>query len=188
MPSSAAFSRGRGILVKTAGPPLALASSVSREIWSVNRAVAVAEVGAVSDYLKRFAYSEPRLGLYVFGAFAGIGLVLVILGVYGLVAYTVARQTREIGIRIAIGASRHDVLRMTMGMGIRWIGVGVSTGLLASFVATRVIASQLWNTSPTDPLTLITVVAIVAVSGLAASYFPARRATRVDPMIVLRYE
>ena len=188
VPSSAAFSRGRGILVKTAGPPLALASSVSREIWSVNRAVAVAEVGAVSDYLKRFAYSEPRLGLYVFGAFAGIGLVLVILGVYGLVAYTVARQTREIGIRIAIGASRHDVLRMTMGMGIRWIGVGVSTGLLASFVATRVIASQLWNTSPTDPLTLITVVAIVAVSGLAASYFPARRATRVDPMIVLRYE
>ena len=72
--------------------------------------------------------------------------MLVILGVYGLIAYTVARQTREIGIRIAIGASRRDVLRMTMGMG-RWIGLGVSTGLLASFVATRVIASQLWETS-----------------------------------------
>jgi ABC-type antimicrobial peptide transport system permease subunit len=117
-----------------------------------------------------------------------IGLVLVILGVYSLIAYTVARQTREIGIRMAIGASRQDVLRMTVGLGIRWIGVGVVAGLLASLAATRVLASQLWEVSPTDPLTLASVITIIAVSGFSACFIPALRATRVDPLVVLRYE
>ena len=115
----------RGIVVKTVPPPLTLVSSVKHEIWSVDRSVAISNADAITDYLKRFAYAEPRLGLFVFGAFASIGLVLVILGVYSLIAYTVARQTREIGIRMAVGASRADVLRMTVGMGIRWIGGGV---------------------------------------------------------------
>jgi predicted permease len=188
LPYSASSTRGRGILVKTAGPPLALLSSVKREIWSIDRGVAISDAGAVTDYLRRFAYAEPRLGLFVFGAFAGIGLVLVILGVYSLIAYTVARQTREIGIRIAIGASRLQVLRMTLGMGVRWIGFGVAAGLLASLAASRVLTSQLWDVSPSDPLTLAAVVTVVVVSGFAASYVPAVRATRVDPMVALRYE
>ena len=105
-----------------------------------------------------------------------------------LIAYTIARQTREIGIRLAVGASRYDVLRMTVGMGIRWIGVGVCAGLLASLAATRVLGSQLWEVSPTDPLTLTTVIAVIAIAGFVASYLPALRATRVDPLIVLRAE
>jgi putative ABC transport system permease protein len=162
--------------------------SLKREIWSVDRSVAISDAETISTILKLSAYAEPRLGLFVFGAFAGIGLVLVVLGVYSLVAYTVARQMREIGIRMAIGASRSDVLRMTVGLGIRWMGMGVLAGLLASFAVTRVLASQLFEVSPTDPLTLVSVVAVVAIAGFSASYFPALRATRVDPMIVLRYE
>ena len=109
-----------------------------------------------------------------------IGLVLVVLGVYSLIAYTVSRQTREIGIRIAIGAGRTDVLRMTIGMGIRWLATGVAIGMAASYATTRLLASQLFEVSPTDPLTFGAVLAVLAAAGLAASYIPARRATNVD--------
>jgi putative ABC transport system permease protein len=122
------------------------------------------------------------------GIFAGVGLVLVALGVYSVTAYTVSRQTHEIGIRMALGAGRANVLRMVMWMGLQLVGLGVGLGLLASLGATRVIASQLWDVSPHDPLTLGAVAAVLIVVGCAACYFPARRATRVDPMVALRYE
>jgi putative ABC transport system permease protein len=188
LPSSAAPTMSRGLVMRTAGPPMLMVPSVKREIWSVDRGVAISDAEAVTEYLKRFTYAEPRLGVFVFGAFAAIGMVLVVIGVYSLIAYTVARQMREIGIRMAIGASRSDVLRMTVGLGIRWMGIGVLVGLLASLAVTRVLASQLFDVSPTDPLTLACVIAVVAISGFSASYFPALRATRVDPMVMLRYE
>jgi len=188
VPSSSVPLGMRGIVVRTRVPPGTVASAVKQEIWAVNRGVAIAEEGTLTDYLARYVYAEPRLGLFVFGAFAWIGLVLVIVGVYGLIAYTVARQTREIGIRIAIGASRRNILRMTLGLTVRWIAVGVAIGLGVSFAATRVLASQLRDVSPTDPLTIGAVVAVVVVAGLTAGLVPALRATRVDPMIVLRYE
>jgi putative ABC transport system permease protein len=188
IPSSSFTAPIRGLLIRTAVPPLTLVSAVKQEVWGVNRSVAIAEAGELTDYLARFSYAEPRLGLFVFGAFAWIGLVLVVVGVYGLIAYTVARQTREIGIRIAIGASRQNILRMTIGLAVRWIALGVAIGLGVSLAATRVLANQLRDVSPTDPLTIGAVVALVVVSGLTAGLFPALRATRVDPMVVLRYE
>jgi putative ABC transport system permease protein len=100
----------------------------------------------------------------------------------------VARQTREIGIRLAIGASRRDVFQLTFGLGLRWLALGVAIGLAGSLAATRVLRQQLWEVSPTDPLTFAAVVAILGATGLAASYLPARRATRVDPLVVLRSE
>ena len=124
----------------------------------------------------------------MFSAFAGIGLVLVVIGVYSLIAYTVSRQTREIGIRIAIGANRADVLRMTIGLGVRWLVLGTLLGLAASFAATRLLASELYEVSPSDPLTFAFVVAVIAVAGFCASYFPALRADARDPIVVLRYE
>jgi putative ABC transport system permease protein len=139
-------------------------------------------------FIRRFSYAAPRLGVFVFGAFAGLGLALVVLGVYSLIAYTVARQTREIGIRLAVGAGRGDVLRLTLGMGMRWVAAGVAIGLAASLAATRVLVSQLTNISPGDPLTFAAVVTVVAVTGFAASFVPALRTTRVDPMVVLRHE
>ena len=163
-------------------------NSVRREIWAVDRNVALTLTGTLKDFLKSFSYAEPRFSLILLGVFAGVGLVLVAIGIYSVIAYTVSRQTHEIGIRMALGADQADVLRMVMRMGLRLIGLGTIAGLAASFGVTRLLASQLWGISPHDPVTLCSVVAVVAISGLAACYFPARRATRVDPMVALRYE
>jgi putative ABC transport system permease protein len=154
----------------------------------VDRNIALTFTGSLQDFMKQFSYAEPRFSLILLGVFAGVGLVLVALGVFSMIAYTVSRQTHEIGIRMALGAGRGDVLRIVLRMGVRLLGLGVGVGLLASFVATRVIANQLWGVSPRDPVTLGSVVAVVVIAGLAACYFPARRATQVDPMIALRYE
>ena len=178
----------RGVLVRTSKDPMAMLNTVRREIWSVDRNVALTFTGSLNDFLKQISYSGPRFGLILLGIFAGVGLVLVAVGVYSVVAYTVSRQTHEIGIRLALGAGQGDVLSMVMRMGLRLIGIGTIAGLAASFGATRLLSSQIFGVSPYDPVTLCGVVAVVALSGLAACYFPARRATRVDPMVALRYE
>jgi putative ABC transport system permease protein len=188
VPYGVGLASSRGIVVRTAGAPLGALEAVKREVWSVDRGVPIAGPGPVTAYLARYSYATPRLGLAIFGTFAVLGLLLVVLGVAGVVAYTVARRTHEIGIRMALGAERRNVLRMTLGMGVRWIALGVLAGVLASLLATRAIASQLWNVSPSDPVTLAAVIALVAGAGLLASYVPALRATRVDPMVVLRSE
>jgi ABC-type antimicrobial peptide transport system permease subunit len=144
--------------------------------------------GSLKDYLKRFSYAEPRFSLILLAVFASIGLVLVGLGVYSLIAYTVSRQTREIGIRMSLGATRWHVLRMVLQMGLQLILLGAGAGLLLTFAVTRVLAHQLWNISTHDPMTLVGAVGIIGLVGLAACYVPARRATRVDPMVALRYE
>jgi putative ABC transport system permease protein len=176
----------RGILVRTAGEPLPLLNAVRREIWAIDRNIAITLTGSLEDYLKQFTYAEPRFGLTLLSVFAGVGLVLVAIGVYSVIAYTVSQQTHEIGIRMALGAGQGDVLGMVLRLGLKLGVLGLGIGLLASFGVTRVLSSQLWGVSPHDPVTLAAVVAVVAITGFAACYFPARRATRVDPMIALR--
>ncbi len=165
-----------------------MVNTVERVTWAVDRNVALSFSGSLEGSLKTYVYAEPRFSLILLGVFAGVGLVLVAIGVYSVMAYTVSQQTHEIGIRMALGASPDAVLSMVLWMGARLIALGVIAGLLASFAATRLIASQLWGVSPHDPITLFGVVAVVMVAGFAACYIPARRATRVDPMIALRYE
>lgn len=131
--------------------------------------------GSLKDCLKRFSYAEPRFSLTLLAVFASIGLVLVGLGIYSLIAYTVSRQTREIGIRMSLGASRRHVLRMVLQMGLQLILLGAGAGRLLTFGVTLVLAHQLWNISPHDPMTLIGVVGIMGIVGLAACV-PARRA------------
>ena len=104
-----------------------------REIWSVDRGVAMTLTGTLTGYLQQFSYSEPRFSVVLLSVFASVGLILVAVGVYSVIAYTVARQTREIGIRMALGAGRRDVLRMVSTMGLRLIAIGAAVGLLASF-------------------------------------------------------
>jgi putative ABC transport system permease protein len=178
----------RTLLVRTVGPPEAMAETLRREAWSVDRGAAINNTGAVMDFLRRFSYATPRLGLVILGTFAALGMVLVAIGVYSLIAYTVARQTHEIGIRMALGAERAHVLRMVTAMGARLVGLGLLIGLVASLAAARVLSSQLTGVAPHDPLTLAVVSLVVALAGAAACVFPARRATRVDPMVALRYE
>jgi putative ABC transport system permease protein len=188
VPYGAGAASSRGIVVRTAGSPLRSLEDVKRAIWAVDRSVAIGDAGPLTSYLARWSYAAPRLGLAIFGTFAGLGLLLAVLGVASVVAYTVSRQTHEIGIRMALGAERRNILRLMIGMGLRWIGYGALAGALGSLLATRALESQLFGVSPTDPLTFAAVVAIVALAGLAASYVPAMRATHVDPLVVLRSE
>ena len=120
--------------------------------------------------------------------FAGVGLFLAALGIYGVLAYSVARRTREIGIRLALGADRRDVLGMVIREGARLVIVGVAVGLLAASCLTRLLRNQLFGVSPTDPVVLAEVVLVLLAVALLACFLPARRATRVDPMEALRYE
>jgi putative ABC transport system permease protein len=178
----------RGIMVRTTRDPRLLVNSLQQQIWAVDRRIAIAQNGSLEQFLEQFSYSGPRFALILLGIFAGVGLVLVGLGVYSVTAYTVTRQTHEIGIRMALGAGRSDVLRLVMWMGLQLVGLGVLTGLLASTGTTRVIASQLFGVSTHDPVTIAGVVGVLLAVGCAACYLPARRATRVDPIIALRYE
>ena len=178
----------RGILVRAQGDPEALLAAVRHEIWAVDRGVALTLTGTLTSYLRQFSYAEPRFSLVMLSVFASVGLLLVAIGVYSVIAYTVARQTREIGIRMALGAGRRDVLKMVSAMGLRLIAIGAAIGLLASVAATRLIATQLTGVSPHDPLTLVGVVVLMGMVGFAACYFPAQKASRVDPLVALRTE
>jgi putative ABC transport system permease protein len=178
----------RGIIVKTAGDPGALLNVVRREIWAVDGNVALTFANTLTEYLKQFSYAEPRFSLIILAAFAGIGLILALIGVYSVIAYVVSQRTHEIGIRMALGARRSDVLWMILRMGFRLIGTGLAVGIAASFAVTRMIAAQLWGISPHDPATLIGVIVFLVMAGLAACYLPARKATTVDPIIALRTE
>jgi putative ABC transport system permease protein len=178
----------RGILVRTSNNPVALLNAVRREIWSVDSRVALTMTRTLEDFLRDFSYSQPRFVLLVLGVFAGVGLVLVAIGVYSVISYTVSRQTQEIGIRMALGAGRSDVLTMVMRMGLWLMGAGLAVGLAASFAVNRILASELWGVTPRDPMTYVAVSLVVLAAGVAACWFPARRATRVDPLVALRFE
>jgi putative ABC transport system permease protein len=178
----------RIILARSAVPPDSLMPAVRREIWAVNPKITINFSGTLHSLLADMSYTGPRFDLITSSAFAGIGLLLVVIGVFSVMAYTVTLQTHEIGIRMALGAAQGDILKMVLAKGFRMIAAGVLIGLLASFALTRFIASQIWGISVTDPITFLSVVAIIALVGFTACFLPARRASQVDPMVALRYE
>jgi putative ABC transport system permease protein len=178
----------RGVLVRTSVEPLSMLKSVREEIWSVDRGVALTFTGTLEDYLRRFSYAQPRFGLILFGAFAGMGLILVAIGIFSVMAYTVSLQTREIGIRMALGAQRETVLMMVLRRGLLLIAIGIAVGELISLGLTRLVQSQIWGVSAHDPLTFAAVLAVLVAVGLTACFLPARRAMQVDPLVALRYE
>ena len=178
----------RGLLFRTSGDPTAMINSVRREIWATDSNVAVAEPDTLDHFLNLFTFAQPRFGLQLVVLFASIGLVLVTIGVYSVMAYSISRQTHEFGIRIALGAARFDVLKMVLRKGLQLLLVGIAIGLVASFAVSRFIVSQLWSVSPHDPLILVSVASLLLLVGLIACWIPARRATRVNPSTALRYE
>jgi putative ABC transport system permease protein len=178
----------RGLLVRTAVNPLSMVTAVRREIWAVDPDVAVTLTGSLESYLERFSYAGPRFGFILQGIFAAIGLLLVAIGVFSVMAYTVSLETHEVGIRMVLGAQSRDVLLMVLLKGIRLITAGVLVGLCASFVLTRLVKNQIWGVSATDPWAFGGGVLLVVGVGLAACLFPARRATKADPLFALRYE
>jgi len=187
VPASISGAYGRSILLRTAGEQSSLGATVRRELWAIDRTLSFARAGSVED-MNRFSYAEPRFSSFVVVAFATVALLLVTLGIYGVITYTVSRQTHEIGVRIALGATRGDVLWMVLRKGLLLVGLGIIAGLAASIAVQRVVGSQLWGVQPYDPLTFGLVSVVVLVVGFAASFLPALRAVRVDPAVALRAE
>jgi len=132
--------------------------------------------------------SQPRFSMLLLGTFAALALLLASIGMYGVISYSVGQRTREIGIRMALGAERRNVFGMILGQGARLAGLGIAIGLLVALGVTHLMASFLFGVKPTDPLTFAGVSLLLLGVALLACYLPARRATRVDPMIALRYE
>jgi putative ABC transport system permease protein len=131
---------------------------------------------------------DQRLHTALLGIFAALGLAVALLGVYGVVSYSVARRTQEIGVRMALGAARADVLRMVLRQGLSLVALGAAIGAAGALGATRVIATELYGVTPGDPQTFSTAIALMLFVGCLACWFPARRAMRVDPLVALRYE
>jgi len=178
----------RAILARTVVDPNSLRASVQREIWVVDSNAAVTGSRSVKDLLAEEAYTQPQFGLITISAFAGIGLALVLIGIFSVMAYTVALQTHEIGVRMALGAQHANVLKMVLWNALRLISVGIFIGVLVSLGLTRFLASQLAGVSATDPLTFSVVVTVFLAVGLLASLLPARRAAGIDPLVALHYE
>ncbi len=180
----------RALLLRTDGNPKAFVNAMRKEIWAQDKGVTITDVDSVSGYFDRYVFATPQFSLLVLGVFAVVGLILVALGIYSVVSYTVSRQTHELGIRMALGATRADVLKLVLRMGLGLILLGALFGLIFSLVGARLISvtNHLWQVAPNDPLTLAAVFALVIGVGLVACFFPARRATRVDPMVALRSE
>jgi putative ABC transport system permease protein len=188
LPNTTFATPGGNILVRSAENPLSLATEVQHAIGSVDRSVALADTRSLESYLQGFSYASSEFGLATFGSFASIGLILVAVGIFGVMAFAISIRTHEIGIRMALGAPKKSILRMILIEGSGFIAAGIIIGLLGSYWLTRFLASQLWNVSATDPSTFAGVAALALLAGLAACYLPARRATRVDPMTALRHE
>jgi ABC-type antimicrobial peptide transport system permease subunit len=176
------------IFVHTAGDPAAFSRSLTTAVLRLDRSVIPQQILSMDEILELSAYARPRFGLVLFSVFAGIGLVLVTIGVYSVVSWTVAQQRREIGIRMVLGASPGDVRLQVLAGTLRFVLMGLALGMLLTWAVRRLLASQLWKVSGYDPVTLIAVIAVLVLVGLAASYIPALRATRVDPAVCLRWE
>jgi predicted permease len=174
------------LFVKAARPQAVL-GTVRGEVQQNDRNLPLTGVFTLNEIFDQALWA-PRMAASLLAVFAGLSLVLSVIGIYGVMAYAVSQRTRELGIRMALGASRGDVLRLVVMQGLRLTVMGVVFGLAASFAATRLIASLLYDVSPTDIVTFTAVPALLAAAALVASYLPALRATRIDPMVALRYE
>jgi len=174
-------------LVRTTNDPANVAALFRDEIRAVDRSVAITDVRPLTLAISG-TVTQPRFYTFLFSLFGGIGLVLTMTGVYGLVSYTVAQRTQEIGIRMALGATRQRVLRLVVRQGVILAVAGLAIGLAGSYALSKLIATLLFNVKPTDVATFIVSGLVLLVATFLASYIPARRATKVDPIVALRYE
>jgi putative ABC transport system permease protein len=174
-------------LVRTKVEPATLTDAFRREIRSGDHSVPVTHVRPLTQAISE-TVADSRFYTFLFGLFGGLGLVLTMIGVYGVISYTVTQRTQEIGIRMALGASRENVVRLVLREGIVLAVLGAALGLGISFALSRVIASLLFAIKPTDLITFALATGVLLLAALLASYLPARRATKIDPLVALRYE
>jgi len=174
-------------VVRTAANPRAAASYTRAAIHAVDAKLGISDVATMEEVLAD-ATSDRRLNMLLFALLGGLALVLATVGVYGVVAYSVTQRTHEIGVRMALGAQRSDVLRLVLGQGAKMALAGVAVGLVAALALTRLMANLLFAVGATDPLTFGAVAVLLTGVSQAACYIPARRAMQIDPLVALRYE
>ena len=186
---SKGLAQGFNVFVRSKTPlaPEAFFESIRQKLLASSRDMIV--YGSESEEeVVASSIASQRFSLILLGAFAGLALLLAGIGIYGVLSYLVGQRTREIGVRMALGAQRLDVLRMVLGDGARMTMVGAAIGLVAALALTRLMASMLFGVRPTDPVTFAAVAVLLCSIALFACYLPARRAAKVDPMVALRYE
>jgi len=179
--------RRQYLAVRADGDPFAAARAVQKAVWGVDPDQPVASVQTLDDLL-RGTVAERRLSMLLLSGFGMLALALAALGIYGVMAYSTARRTRELGIRLALGAQPRDVLGLVLRDGARLSAWGLGLGVAAALAGSRAVSSLLYGVPPSDPPTFVAVIAVLGGAALLASYLPARRAARVDPLLALRHE
>ncbi|HYY43542.1 MAG TPA: FtsX-like permease family protein, partial [Pyrinomonadaceae bacterium] len=175
------------MVVRTSVEPSSLAATVRNEIHALDKTLPVYNVKTMNE-VAAASVAPQRASMLLLTAFASVALLLAVIGIYGITAYYVTQRTHEIGVRMALGAQASDVLRLVVGQGIRLTLIGLALGLVAAVALTRVMSTLLYGVKPTDPATFAIGALLLAAVALLACYIPARRATKVDPLIALRYE
>ena len=175
------------LVIRTSVEPESITGSLRQVINQIDKSVPVTDIRAM-DLVVSESITQPRFNLFLLGLFGGIALLLSAAGIYGVTAYTVSQRTHELGIRLALGAQVGDVLRMILRQGLTVIVIGLVVGLAAAFTLLRLMRSLLFGVSATDPLTFVAITIVLLFVALIACYIPARRATKVDPLVALRYE
>ena len=175
------------LTVRTAGDPNAIAGEIRKILTAMDPDAPLYDVRSMEDYLA-LDIGRARFQTVLLGSFAAIALLLTAVGLYGVMSYTVVQRTQEIGVRMALGASNKDVLNMILARSFRMTFLGLVVGILGAFALTRLLSSLLYEVKPADPLTFVTVSLVLGAVSLVASYIPAWRAARVDPVVALRYE
>ncbi len=187
VPALQNMNRTFALVVRTASDPRTLAGSVRQEVWATDRDIPVSNMKLMNELISN-SVAQPRFYVMLLSLFAGLALILAAFGVYGVMAYSVALRTRDIGIRMALGATPRDIFKYVLGQAVLLTLIGLAIGLVLTIISTRVMSSLLYEVSPLDPLTIGATSLLLLAVALLASYLPARRATKVDPIVALRYE
>jgi len=175
------------LVVRTAGDPTGLNAAIRNEVLQLDKEQPVSSITTL-DRLVATSVAQRKFSMLLLGVFAAVAMALAAVGIYGVLSYAVTQRTHEIGIRMALGAGRRDVLRLVVGHGMILTGIGVGVGLVAAFLLTRLMTTLLFGLSATDPLTFGAIALLLVSIALLACWIPARRAAKVDPMIALRFE
>jgi putative ABC transport system permease protein len=175
------------VVVRTSSDPSALGHTIEQQLETIDPSVGLGRVRTM-EQVRSAAVVMRQFSMTLLSIFAGLALVLAAVGVYGVISYSVAQRAHEIGVRVALGAARGDVMRLVLGQGLRLTGLGIGAGLLGALALTRFLASYLYHVQPTDPIALAATAVLLGMVALLASYIPARRASTVDPLKTLRQE
>jgi putative ABC transport system permease protein len=179
--------RAMTIVLRTSGDPLAMLGTLRQQVWSFDRQQPLANARTVEQVLAQ-SIARPRFNTLLIAVLAGVALVLAAVGIYGVISYSVTQRTHEIGIRMAVGADASNVLRLVVGQGMVLAGIGLALGVVGALASTRILSTLLYGVTTTDPVTYVALVLLLGFVAMVASYIPALRAAKVDPVIALRSE